>query len=203
MLNNYGDPLGKTVAIFVGPGNNGGDGFLIARHLANLENSCKVLLFADPELLALFEAKAGSISGADRSAVIQMRVSWWCSPYCGFTCFRWASSSRPMPVSPMYSTCPLIQTDALRTTIYHLEWEHQQDFKPCNPLQAASRRRHRAIGLQAGSVRHPAAAAKPVRAQAGVRRGLGRGDGLRGAGRLRPGGGDRSALYPLYVRHHR
>ena len=34
MLDRYGDPLGKTVAIFVGPGNNGGDGLVIARLLA-------------------------------------------------------------------------------------------------------------------------------------------------------------------------
>ena len=34
MLDRYGDPLGKQVAIFVGPGNNGGDGLVIARLLA-------------------------------------------------------------------------------------------------------------------------------------------------------------------------
>ena len=34
MLDRYGDPLGKTVTIFVGPGNNGGDGLVIARLLA-------------------------------------------------------------------------------------------------------------------------------------------------------------------------
>jgi NAD(P)H-hydrate epimerase len=34
MLEKYGDPHDKTVAIFVGPGNNGGDGLVIARLLA-------------------------------------------------------------------------------------------------------------------------------------------------------------------------
>ena len=34
MLDKFGDPLGRTVAIFVGPGNNGGDGLVISRHLA-------------------------------------------------------------------------------------------------------------------------------------------------------------------------
>jgi NAD(P)H-hydrate epimerase len=34
MLDKYGDPQGKRVAIFVGPGNNGGDGLVIARLLA-------------------------------------------------------------------------------------------------------------------------------------------------------------------------
>jgi NAD(P)H-hydrate epimerase len=34
MLDKYGEPQGKKVAIFVGPGNNGGDGLVIARLLA-------------------------------------------------------------------------------------------------------------------------------------------------------------------------
>jgi len=34
IIDRYGDPLGKQVVIFVGPGNNGGDGLVIARLLA-------------------------------------------------------------------------------------------------------------------------------------------------------------------------
>lgn len=39
------------VVICAGRGNNGGDGFVIARHLENLGLDVKVLLFANPELL--------------------------------------------------------------------------------------------------------------------------------------------------------
>jgi hydroxyethylthiazole kinase-like uncharacterized protein yjeF len=34
MLEKYGDPMGRTVVVFAGPGNNGGDGMAIARLLA-------------------------------------------------------------------------------------------------------------------------------------------------------------------------
>jgi NAD(P)H-hydrate epimerase len=34
MIKKYGDPLGRTVAVFAGPGNNGGDALAIARFLA-------------------------------------------------------------------------------------------------------------------------------------------------------------------------
>ncbi len=42
-----GDPKGKTITIFAGKGNNGGDGFVVARHLLNAGAEVKVLLFAD------------------------------------------------------------------------------------------------------------------------------------------------------------
>ncbi|HWI55132.1 MAG TPA: NAD(P)H-hydrate epimerase, partial [Desulfobacteria bacterium] len=48
VFNLIGDPKGKTVTIFAGKGNNGGDGFVIARHLINSGAEVKVFLFADP-----------------------------------------------------------------------------------------------------------------------------------------------------------
>ena len=45
----YGQELyRKKVVIFVGKGNNGGDGFVIARHLHNMGVAVDILLFTDP-----------------------------------------------------------------------------------------------------------------------------------------------------------
>ncbi|RJQ28934.1 MAG: NAD(P)H-hydrate dehydratase [Peptococcaceae bacterium] len=44
-----GDLPGKEIAIFVGKGNNGGDGLVVARHLLNRRASVKVLTLADYE----------------------------------------------------------------------------------------------------------------------------------------------------------
>lgn len=51
MEERYGSQRGKSVAILCGKGNNGGDGFAVARHLAN--RGCKVYLFllGEPALL--------------------------------------------------------------------------------------------------------------------------------------------------------
>jgi len=44
-----GDPAGKRVCIFCAGGNNGGDGYVIARHLHNAGCSVKVVICADRE----------------------------------------------------------------------------------------------------------------------------------------------------------
>ncbi|PKM80179.1 MAG: bifunctional ADP-dependent NAD(P)H-hydrate dehydratase/NAD(P)H-hydrate epimerase [Firmicutes bacterium HGW-Firmicutes-14] len=47
ILEVLGEVRGKTVTIFAGKGNNGGDGFVVARHLLNAGAEVKVMLFAD------------------------------------------------------------------------------------------------------------------------------------------------------------
>lgn len=47
ILELYPDILGKTACIFCGGGNNGGDGFVIARHLFNAGVAVKIVLCAD------------------------------------------------------------------------------------------------------------------------------------------------------------
>lgn len=44
-----GDLKDKKITVMAGKGNNGGDGFVIARHLLNQGAEVKTLLFADPE----------------------------------------------------------------------------------------------------------------------------------------------------------
>lgn len=49
LFHQFPDLSGKKVAIIAGKGNNGGDGFVIARHLFNRHVSVKVYLLADPQ----------------------------------------------------------------------------------------------------------------------------------------------------------
>ncbi|HDD42417.1 MAG TPA: NAD(P)H-hydrate epimerase, partial [Nitrososphaeria archaeon] len=53
-----GGAAGKKIVIFCGTGNNGGDGFAAARHLAGLGAEVHVVLIGDPRKIRTPEAKA-------------------------------------------------------------------------------------------------------------------------------------------------
>ncbi|CAK8715177.1 Bifunctional NAD(P)H-hydrate repair enzyme [Candidatus Electrothrix laxa] len=52
MEQEYGTVLGKTVCIFIGPGNNGGDGLVIARHIAQRGGHPFLVYLITPERLS-------------------------------------------------------------------------------------------------------------------------------------------------------
>jgi len=52
MVDCFGPPAGKAVAIIAGSGNNAGDGFVVARHLALRGAEPIVFLLAEPDCLA-------------------------------------------------------------------------------------------------------------------------------------------------------
>ncbi|MEJ2690941.1 MAG: NAD(P)H-hydrate dehydratase, partial [Deltaproteobacteria bacterium] len=49
LVEKFGDPSQKVVSIFVGPGNNGGDGLVVARHLMQRGALPRILLLGHPQ----------------------------------------------------------------------------------------------------------------------------------------------------------
>jgi NAD(P)H-hydrate epimerase len=49
LLEKFGDVTSKNILVFAGLGNNGGDGLVIARHLAGYKSSVTVFLLGEPD----------------------------------------------------------------------------------------------------------------------------------------------------------
>ena len=56
LLTKFDDVASKNILIFVGLGNNGGDGLVMARHLAGYGSNVTVMLLGDPEKIKTEES---------------------------------------------------------------------------------------------------------------------------------------------------
>lgn len=52
IVDEFGNPAGSKVSIFVGPGNNGGDGLVMARHLISSDCDVHIFMLVDPQRLS-------------------------------------------------------------------------------------------------------------------------------------------------------
>ena len=57
LLTKFDNITSKNILIFVGLGNNGGDGLVMARHLAGYGSNVTVMLLGDPEKIKTEESK--------------------------------------------------------------------------------------------------------------------------------------------------
>ena len=57
LIEKFGSAEGKNIVIFVGMGNNGGDGMVMARHLAGHNANVRVILLGMPEKIKTEESK--------------------------------------------------------------------------------------------------------------------------------------------------
>jgi NAD(P)H-hydrate epimerase len=79
VLSDY--PQAERVGILCGKGNNGGDGFVVARKLVEAGRAVRVLLLCDPEELrgdavAMFQKMVGTLRPLNIAPLIVREVSW-------------------------------------------------------------------------------------------------------------------------------
>src|SRR5271166_112522 len=112
VLNDY--PQAQRIGILCGKGNNGGDGFVVARKLAEAGRAVRVLLLSDPEELrgdaaSMFQSMTKSLHSANLAPLIVREATGLDSPGAAeifsadvIVDAILGTGLRP-PVSPLYS----------------------------------------------------------------------------------------------------
>nr|MBF0221206.1 NAD(P)H-hydrate dehydratase [Desulfobulbaceae bacterium] len=98
LTEHFGDLAGQTVAIVAGPGNNGGDGFVIARHLLQLRAKPAVYCLVDP-------AKIKGDARINHDSVLNLKISvYYITKESGLTVCRAALVHSTIIMDALFGT---------------------------------------------------------------------------------------------------
>ena len=85
LIEKFGSVEGKTIAVYAGLGNNGGDALVMARHLAGHNANVKVILLGKPDKIKTEESKWNwSILEKMKSVLLMPTPSWTSGPTTSF-----------------------------------------------------------------------------------------------------------------------